>query len=164
MSDTATSVTFRTAQPAPAAEAASSAPSTPSEASTSRAGRLDTSDAPPSLYNEVNQKAYAIDHLKLGLYHKDKHFPEVAEQAKALDDYVLQQIKARGMKDEAGSYKEVIDALYKQIGKSPNEDPVQALKRLTTAAGAISRLESAKLQPILSAISLTPAEFEGIQP
>lgn len=162
MSDTPTSTTFRTATPA--AEPVAAASSDASKAVSRSPSGLDTSDAPPSLYKEINKQPYAVKHLDIGLYHDDPDFKEVREQSQALDDYVLKQIKARGMKDEPGSYKEVIDAIYKQIGKSANEDPIQSLKRLTTAASAISRLESAKLQPVLSAKNLTPTEFEGIQP
>lgn len=162
MTDTNQSVTFRSAEPAAPAVAAPKMSGTKSPSYSPAAS--DTSDAPPSLYNEVNKQPYAVKHLDLGLYHDDKDFQSVRDQAKELDAYVLKQIKARGMKDEPGSYKEVVDAIYKQIGKSANEDPVQTLKRLTTAASAISRLESAKLQPVLSAKNLTPTEFEGIQP
>lgn len=73
-------------------------------------------------------------------------------------------MKALGLQDTKEGYKEVIDAIYKQIGKSDNEDPTKALKRLSVAAGAIERLESAKLPPVLSAKNLEPKEFEEIQP
>jgi hypothetical protein len=153
-------VTFRSAAPAETTQAPTKADPNPS----TQSARSSTEDAPPSIYNEVNKQPFAIKHLDLGLYYDDADFQEVRDQSKELDAYVLKQIKARGMKDEPGSYKEVVDAIYKQIGKSPNEDPVQALKRLTTAASAIARLESAKLQPVLSAKNLTPTEFEEIQP
>jgi predicted RNA-binding Zn ribbon-like protein len=154
-------IPFRAATPAPAAASTTSGSS--ASAQTSQMAKSNMDDAPPSLYNEVNKKPYAVKHLDLELYHDDDSFAEVKDQAKALDEYVLKQIKAQGLKDEPGSYKEVIDALYKQIGKSANEDPTKALKRLTTAAGAIARLNEAKLQPILSAKTLTPTEYEEIQ-
>jgi hypothetical protein len=155
------SIPFRSAPAAePAAPAVASAPAAP----TTQPARTDTSDAPPSLYQEINKQPYAAKYLDIELYYHDDDFAEVQDQAKALDAYVLKQIKARGMKDDPGSYKEIISAMYKEIGKSPNEDPTHALKRLSTAASALERLQSAKLPPALSAASLTPDEFEGIQP
>lgn len=164
METSSQSVTFRTA----AEPSSPAAPAQPAKNDTSPSFRAGTQSkdvpVPPSLYHELEKAPYAVKHLDLKLYHDDDSFPDVKDQAAALDKYVLQQIKARGMKDEPGSYKEVVDAIYKQIGKSPNEDPIQALKRLTTAASAISRLESAKLEPVLSAKNLSPTEFEDIQP
>ncbi len=158
-----TSVTFRSAQPVDTSSAVSSPDSGTKEPSTQSA-KSDTSDAPPSLYNELEKKPYAVKHLGLELYNDDDDFKDVSKQAKELDDYVLQQIKAQGLKDSAESYTEVINAIYKQIGKSANEDPTKSVKRLATAASAIARLESAKLPPVLSARSLSPTEFEEIQP
>lgn len=164
MTDSA-SIPFRTASPAPAvAETISSTASPAKPGEITRASKTDTSDAPPSLYAELEKKPYAVKFLGLDLYHDDPQFDEVRLEAKALNDYVLKQMKAQGLKDDEKSYKEVVDAIYKQIGRSGNEDPVKALKRLSVAAGAIERLESAKLPPILSAKSLTPTEFEEVQP
>lgn len=131
---------------------------------TQQSAKTDTSDAPPSLYQELEKQPFAVKFLGLELYHNDEAFEEVRDHAKQLDDYVLKQIKARGLKDDAASYKEVVDAIYKQIGKSSNEDPTKALKRLSIAAGAIARLEKAKLPPVLSAANLTTTEFEEVQP
>jgi predicted RNA-binding Zn ribbon-like protein len=161
MTDTSQSVTFRSATPT--TEAAPAPSKTEASPTTQGTSQGFSDDASPTVYAELEKKPYAVKHLDLGLYYDDKDFSEVQDQAKELDDYVHKQVKARGLKDSASSYKEVVDAIYKQIGKSPNEDPVKALKRLTTAASAISRLESAKLQPVLSAQNLSPTEFEGIQ-
>lgn len=120
-------------------------------------------DVPPSLYQELEKKPYAVKYLNLELYNDDKDFESIRQQSRELDNYVIQQIKAQGLKDSSESYKEVVDAIFKQIGKSPNEDPTKTLKRLSVGANAISRLESARLQPVLSAKNLTPEEFEGIQ-
>lgn len=127
-----------------------------------RPSSMATDDAPPSLYQAVESKPYAVKHLGLELYHGDPDFPDVVEQARALDEYVLEQVKARGLKDDGSSYKEVVDAIYKQIGRSPNEDPVKTLKRLSTAAMAIARLEKAKMPPVLSAKNLSPSEYEDV--
>jgi nitric oxide reductase activation protein len=153
-------VTFRTAEtPAPQPTATHADPQP-----TQQRAKSDNADAPPSLYQELEKKPYAVKYLGIDLYHDDDTFKDVPNQAKALDDYVLKQIKARGLKDDAASYKEVVDAIYKQIGRSANEDPLKSLKRLSIAAGAIARLESAKLPPVLSAKSLSPTEFEEVQP
>ena len=93
---------------------------------------------------ELDKRPYAVKYLDLELYHDDKDFEQVREQSKKLDDYVLKQLKARGLKDEKASYKEVIDAIYKQIGKSSNEDPLKSLRRLATAAGAIRSYNAVK--------------------
>jgi hypothetical protein len=167
MSDTTQSVTFRSAPAAPTAPTSPAAPAqskgdpTPSF----RAGtKRDDTPVPPSLYQELEKKPYAVKFLDLELYHSDDSFKDVKEQAAKLDEYVLKQLKAQGLKDDPGSYKEVIDAMYKQIGKSTNEDPTKALKRLSVAASALDRLNEAKLQPILSAKTLSPTEFEDVQP
>ena len=154
---------FRTAAPASAPETPTSSPSHDAGESKQTA-TTSTDDAPPSLYQELEKKPYAIKFLDLDLYNDDDDFQEVRDQAKELDQYVLKQLKARGLKDDKGSYKEVIDALYKHIGRSSNEDPTKALKRLSVAASAIARLESAKLPPVLSASALSTKEFEDIQP
>ena len=162
MTDTSPSTPFRTATaptPAPKAE-----PSTPSNPSTQYRATKDDDDAPPSLYGEIEKKPYAVKFFDLDLYHDDPDFGEVKEQAGELNDYILARIKAQGLKDDKASYKEVVDAIYKQIGRSKNEDPIKALKRLTIAAKAIDRLESAKLQPVLSAKTMTPDEYEEVQP
>lgn len=161
MSETTTqSIPFRS--PSPVATSAPAETATRSDAPAYRASEK-SDDVPPGLSQELDKKPFAIKFLELDLYHDDPAFPEVKEQAKVLDDYVIKQMKAQGLKDEPSSYKEVIDAIYKQIGKSTNEDPTKALKRLSVAAGAIDRLNSAKLQPILSAKNLSPTEFEEIQ-
>lgn len=144
-------------------ETPSETPSETTRETPTSSATAQTDDTPPSLSMELEKKPYAVKFLDLDLYHDDKDFDEVREQASLLDEYVLKQLKAQGLKDDKGSYKEVIDAIYKQIGRSSNEDPVKALKRLATAAGAIERLESAKLQPILSAKNLSVTEYEGIQ-
>lgn len=154
------SVPFRSAA-APVAETPPLTSAT-GAAATTQMSKADTSDAPPSLYQEINKQPYAAKFLDVELYTGDDDFIDMREQATDLDAYVLKQIKARGLRDSPESYKEVIDAIYKQIGKSSNEHPTQALKRLSVAAKAISRLESAKLPPVLSAKSLTPDEFEGV--
>lgn len=159
MTETA-SVPFRSATAAPAADATAAMQKPSGEQMRASKG---FDDAPPSLSMELDKKAYAIKHLGLDLYNDDPSFVDVREQAAALDAYVNKQIKARGMKDSAESYKEVVEAIYKQIGKSTNEEPTKALKRLSVAAGALARLSEAKLEPVLSAKSLTPTEFEEVQ-
>jgi len=164
MTDTNQSIAFRSATPV--AEPTQSKPtSTEPAPPQARAGSLADDDGPtPYVYEALEKKPYAVKFLGLELYNDDADFQEVQQQARELDKYVIAQAKAQGLKDSHDSYKEVINAIYKQIGRSVNEDPVKALKRLTTAAGALQRLNSAKLQPILSAKSLTPEEFEEVQP
>lgn len=161
MAEETASVPFRSATPQTAV-ATPSAPVKPDETTQSTAS--DNADAPPSLWQELEKQPYAVKHLDMSLYATDSDFPEVAEQAQQLDDYVQGQIKARGMKDSAASYKEVVDAMYKEIGKSPNEDPTKSLRRLATAAQAFTRLQEARLPSVLNAKNLTTKEFEDIQP
>lgn len=150
---------FRTAQ-----TSVDVAPPSTTSSQTAPTERVSTpSDGPtPFVYEAIKKQPYAVKHLGLDLYDNDPNFPEVREQAKALDEYVIKQAKARGLTDDEKSYKEVIDAIYKQIGRSSNEDPTQALKRLSIAAGALERLNRAKLPPVLSAASMEPEEFEGV--
>lgn len=136
----------------------------PSQPTQSYQQVADNTDATPFIYQELTKQPYAVKYLDLKHYYSDDSFPEVREQAAALDQYVIQQAKNRGLTDSDASYTEVINALFKEIGKSANEDPTKTLKRLSTAAGAISRLQEAKLQPVLSAQNLSPTEFEDIQP
>lgn len=154
------SVPFRSAAPAPPQTTGGGRPA---PAGPQFRASKDDDDAPPSLYGEVEKQPYAVKFFDLKLYHDDPDFKEVKEQAGELNDYILSRMKAQGLKDDKASYQEVVDAIYKQIGRSKNEDPVKALKRLTVAAKAIERLESAKLQPVLSAKTLSPSEYEEIQ-
>ena len=163
MTDTSpSSAPFRTAT-APAPSKAPEPSRSSSDTAQYRTSKSDD-DVPPSIYAELEKKPYAVKFFDLDLYHDDPDFAEVKEQAGELNDYILSRIKAQGLKDDQASYKEVVDAIYKQIGRSKNEDPVKALKRLTVAAKAIDRLESAKLPSILSAKTMTPDEYEEVQP
>lgn len=157
-----TSVAFREATPT-TVEAPADV-SVGSKSATTQMADAKNTDVPPSLYKHIENKSYAIKHLSLDIYADDPDFQDVRENAAALDKYVLDQMKALGLKDTADSYREVVDAIYKQIGRSKNEDGTKSLKRLATAADAIQRLEKAKLPATLSASNLTPQEFEDIQP
>lgn len=165
MSETTTqSIPFRQTETS-ADTSARGADTTSTSKDTSPQYRAGTSgdDPTPYVYQELQKKPYAVKFLDIDLYHADKDFPEVRESAKLLDEYVIKQAKARGLEDKHESYKEVVDAIYKQIGRSANEDPVKSLKRLSIAAQALSRLSEAKLPAVLDAKTLTPDEFEGIQ-
>lgn len=163
MTETTTAIPFRS--PAPVAEGSS--PSATGQAAdpsatTQTPTKGFSDDASPSVFQELEKKPFTVKFMDLDLYYDDESFTEVREQAAELDEFIKGVIKQRGMNDSAGSYQEVVEALYKQIGKSKNEDKTQSLKRLSTAATAIRRLESAKLPPVLNAKNLTPKEFEGI--
>lgn len=139
--------------------------STGTQDNSTQTAASDMSDAPPSLYGEVNNGTpFAIKMLGLELYDGDDDFQDMRDQAKALDNYITQQMRHRGLNDDAAGYKEVVNAIYKQIGYSKNEDPTKSLKRLSTAADALKRLERARLPGVLSASNLTPTEYEDIQP
>lgn len=164
MSDTQ-AVTFRSPETPTEAPVQTAANKESSKTTTQlRTGTsVDDSSPTPYVYGELEKKPYSVKYLGLELYNDDADFADVQEQAKALDQYVIKQAKAQGLKDSHDSYKEVVEAIYKQIGKSPNEDPVKSLKRLSVAAGALERLQSAKMQPILSAQTLSAEEFEEVQ-
>lgn len=164
MSETQAPAPFRAATPAPTATPSDSTPTSTQSKGESVHVSKDNDDVPPSLYQTLEKQPYAVKFLGLELYNDDEDFQEVRDQANALDAYVLKQLKSRGLKDDSGSYKEIIDALYKHIGRSSNEDPLKSVKRLSVAAGAVERLESAKLPPVLSAQSLSVKEFEDVQP
>lgn len=154
------SVIFRT--PTAPVEPAKSEPTKTPDIAKRASTATDDTDS-PYLYKELEKVPYAVKHFDLKTYYNDDDFSDVKEQLDKLDDYVIKQARARGLKDSPDSYKEVIEGIYKQIGKSPNEDPMKSVKRLSIAADAIQRLEHAKLPPVLSAVNLEPDEYEGIQ-
>jgi hypothetical protein len=111
------------------------------------------------LSKELTGEPYAVKHFNLKNFW-DSPTSDMKEEIQEVDDWVKQTAKERKLEDKPSSYKEVIDGILEQIGKSDNEEPSRTFERVSKAIQAHKRLAEAKLPPILNVASLTPDEYK----
>lgn len=111
------------------------------------------------LSKEIDGEPYAVKHFDLKLFW-DSPTSEMQDSIQEVDDWIKDKAKARNLADKPESYKEIVDGILKQIGKSANEAPDKTFERVSKAIEAYKRLAEAKLPPILDVNSLTPDEYK----
>lgn len=115
-----------------------------------------------SVYESVEGHPYTAKYFDLKPFLEDDSFDKIRQEIRLVDEFVKAQVKSKGLKDTLDSYQEVISKIDGQIGVYQNEKPLEHFIRIAQAVKAISRLEQARIKPVLSADNLTVAEFEGI--
>ena len=116
---------------------------------------------PDTIYlsKEVSGDPYAVKHFDLKTFW-DSPTSEMQDSIQEVDDWIKDKAKSRNLADKPESYKEIVDGILKQIGKSANEAPDKTFERVSKAIEAYKRLEEAKLPPILDVKSMTPDEYK----
>lgn len=117
---------------------------------------------PLSHYRELTGQPYATTFFGVSLYANDPMFAEYAEMAAYLDQFVIAKIAELKLQNTTESFDEIMSKFVDQIGEYNNEDPLNRLRRFFTAADATSRLESAKIEPVLDATNLAPDEYQTL--
>lgn len=90
----------------------------------------------------------------------DSPTADMQEQIKEVDQWVQEKARERNLTDSKSSYKEIVDEILNQIGKSDNEKPHKTFERVAKAIEAYKRLQEAKLPPVLDVNSMTPDEYK----
>lgn len=125
--------------------------------------REDLGVTPPmSSYLELTGLPYAADFFGVKDFMNDSDFFTAQEMARYLDAFVIQRIADINLQNTTESFDEIMEKIADQIGEYQNEDPMNKLLRFYTAANAMTRLESAKIEPVLNAINLEPDEYQTL--
>lgn len=111
------------------------------------------------LNKELTGEPYAVKHFDLKNFW-DSPTSDMQPEIQEVDDWIKQTAKERKLSDKPEAYKEIIDGILEQIGKSDNEEPHRTFERVSKAIQAHKRLAEAKLPPILNVHSLTPDEYK----
>lgn len=110
-------------------------------------------------YKTVHNRPLTVDNFKLNTFWESPT-ADMRDKIEMVDEWIIEKAKQRNLEDKPESYKEIVDEILNQIGKSDNEKPLATFERLSTAIDAVKRLEEAKLPPVLDVNTLTATEYK----
>lgn len=120
-------------------------------------------DVTLSLFSDTHGVPYTAHFFELSYMYDDPLFKDLRLKVHEIEDYVRHKMDERNLKDTMEAYHEVLDEVHEMIGKYETEKAESVFNRLATAVSAINRLESAKIEPVLTVDTLLPSEYENIQ-
>jgi hypothetical protein len=119
-------------------------------------------DIPISSYMDATGYPYSVEHFDLGLYWDDPLFKDIRIELMTVENYVKDKMAELGLTDTKEAYLEVIESVLDMITAYENEKPLERLHRLAVTMRAITEMESAKIEPVLSVNNLQPEDYEDI--
>lgn len=128
---------------------------------TSESKILATKEDSAGIFTSEAVKGYpmTVDNFELKTFW-DSPTANMQDSIREVDSWVQEKARERNLTDSKESYKEIIDEVLNQIGKSDNEKPQKTFERVAKAVEAYKRLQEAKLPPVLDVNSMTPDEYK----
>ncbi len=153
---------FRVVTPTPSTPVAEGAVSVGTKKGTDTAPAASTEGMPINLHADLKGTHYTAEYFGLQPFLDGTDITGIQDDIPVVDNFILDEMKDKNMEQTPEAYQEILDEIGKQIGKYDNEKKVDYFRRVTEAVKAIKRLRAAKVQPVLTATSLTPAEYAAI--
>lgn len=159
MSDTPSIRTVTQSSPAGESPGSMSMPGTPLSQ-----GEVTQADIPISFsaYREMTGQPYTTERFNIKYYWDDPLFKDYRLKTQDIEDYVSRKISDLGLEDSIEAYEEVIQKVLDQIGSYESEKPESLFHRLSSACKALTRMESANIEAVISLDNLQTDEYEEI--